>query len=97
MSETQQPPVAILPKNSHEEVRSLAAYRGVDRIDIRVFADINGLGVFMPTRKGVSLKAEQLPDIITALQEAKHASVRCFRSGGGRNYRKETLAESWRL
>jgi hypothetical protein len=64
--------IAILPKNSREEVRiTLGAYKGVERADVRVFADINGLGVYMPTKKGVSIRLDQLRELITGLERAK--------------------------
>jgi hypothetical protein len=64
--------IAVLPKNSREEVRiTLGAYKGVERLDIRVFADIEGLGLHIPTKKGVSVRLEQLPELIVALQKAE--------------------------
>jgi hypothetical protein len=71
-STQQNQPIAILPKNSREEVRiTLGAYKGVERLDIRVFADINGLGVYMPTKKGVSIKVNQLRELIAGLEQAE--------------------------
>jgi hypothetical protein len=62
--------LAVLPKNSREEVRiTVGAYKGIERLDIRVFADINGLGVHVATKKGVSFRLDQLPELISELQK----------------------------
>lgn len=45
---------------------SRSQFKGVDRIDIRTFVDIEGER--RPTKKGVSIPLDRLPDLITALQ-----------------------------
>ena len=70
--------VAIIRKNSLEEVRvSISEFRGHKLVDVRVFADFDGSGGEpRPTKKGVALKVELLPDLIAALRAAQEASSR---------------------
>lgn len=69
------PPLAVLPKNSTEEVRiARSDFRGHDLIDVRVFARFGGPAqVMMPTKKGLSIQVSQLPALIEALQQAQQA------------------------
>jgi transcriptional coactivator p15 (PC4) len=64
--------IATIPKNSREWVRvALDEYRGVNLIDIRVLVELNPeTGLPIPTKKGVSLKVEKLPELIAALNDA---------------------------
>ena len=58
-------------KNAVEKVKvSLVQYRGYDLIDIRVYYD-NGDGKFMPTRKGLCISLELLPDLLEGISKAK--------------------------
>lgn len=43
-----------------------STFKGVDRIDIRQFIDIKGER--RPTKKGVSIPLDRVPDLIAALQ-----------------------------
>lgn len=43
-----------------------SSFKGIERVDIRLYADVNGER--RPTRKGVSIPIERVPDLITALQ-----------------------------
>ena len=65
--------VARIEKNRLEEVViALETFRGVDLIDIRVHADFSGADPERrPTKKGVALKVEKLPQLIAALQNAE--------------------------
>jgi hypothetical protein len=65
--------IAIIAKNKRERVRvALDAYRGVDLVDIRVLAQLDDpSGLLVATKKGVSLKIEQLPELISALRAAE--------------------------
>jgi hypothetical protein len=65
--------IAWLPKNRREQVRvALDRYRGADLIDVRVCVELTSTtGRLMPTSKGVSLKIEQLPELIEALEAAR--------------------------
>jgi hypothetical protein len=64
--------IATLLKNTREQVRvSLDRYQGHEVIDLRVVVELNReTGAMMPTKKGISLRIEQLPDLITGLRKA---------------------------
>lgn len=69
MTETSNRVVATLEKNSRESVVvALSTFNGHDLIDIRIFVD--GDDGPLPTRKGVSLRIGQLPELIRALNDA---------------------------
>jgi hypothetical protein len=65
--------ISVIPKNAHESVRvALDHYRGVDLVDIRVLASLHDpSGGQVPTKKGVSLKIQRLPELVAALQAAE--------------------------
>jgi hypothetical protein len=63
--------ISTIQKNSRETVRvALDEFRGVQLIDIRVVVDGHS-GVPVPTKKGVNLKIELLPELVAALQAAE--------------------------
>lgn len=63
--------IAEIEKNSREVVRiSIDEFKGHRLIDIRVFAAWGDDDILKPTKKGVSLKIERLPDLIDALSQA---------------------------
>jgi Transcriptional Coactivator p15 (PC4) len=64
--------IRLIAKNSRECVRiALDEFRGLDLIDIRVLAKLDDpSGGLVPTKKGVSLKVERLPELIAGLQAA---------------------------
>lgn len=74
MSETnhedaQTEPLSIIEKNATEEIRVyLNEYRGHTYVDIRVF--VNYSGRFAPTKKGITVKPELLPELLAALDQA---------------------------
>jgi hypothetical protein len=54
------------PKNAREEVRAtLTEYRGYRLADLRVYADDDGEDV--PTKKGLSVRIEDLPRLREAV------------------------------
>jgi transcriptional coactivator p15 (PC4) len=65
--------IAVIAKNSRETVRiALDQYHGADLVDIRVTVELNAeTKVPIPTKKGISLRIEQLPELIAALQAAE--------------------------
>lgn len=74
--------VADLEKNATERVRiTLTEYNGRDLCDIRVYTEYKTTGEIGPTKKGVSLRVEMLPALISALTEAHAKAVA---AGGGR-------------
>ena len=64
---------ADLPKNKAERVRiALDRYAGVDLVDIRVTVEMTaGTGLRAPTKKGISLRLEMIPEVIAGLQRAE--------------------------
>ena len=57
-------------KNNFEEVRTqLTEYKGYDLVDIRVWSSVEGWEP-RPTRKGITLKTELLPDLERAVKKA---------------------------
>lgn len=72
-------PIAVIAKNSREEVRvCLDEFAGHQLVDIRTYADYSAGVVEMrgPTKKGVSLAVERLPDLIEGLEVAKAEAIR---------------------
>ena len=72
------PVIARIPKSAREEVRvSLETWRGRHSIDVRVYAQLaDPSGEIVPTKKGASLPIAKLPELITALQDAKSEAAR---------------------
>jgi hypothetical protein len=59
-----------LQKNRLETVRvAPARYQGYDLIDIRIYA-MTKQGEVVPTKKGISLNVDQIPDLIESLEWA---------------------------
>ena len=65
--------IATFPKSTAEEVRvSLSKFKGFDLVDARVWADPDdGDGDRRPTRKGLCLRVERLPELLEALHQAE--------------------------
>ncbi len=64
-------PLAVIPKNQKEEVRiALSSFKGRNLIDVRTYAVWGDDPAPRPTRNGVSLSVDRLPDLIAALQSA---------------------------
>ena len=70
--------IATLDKNSAEEVRvSLSTFKGYDLISARVWTDPEGGdGERRPTRKGLTLRVELLPQLLEALQQAAEEALK---------------------
>ena len=67
--------VASIPKNSRDEIKvSLNTFAGQRLVDVRIYSEIDG--VVRPTKKGISLARERLPDLIRALQQAEREAGR---------------------
>ncbi|MCJ2068365.1 transcriptional coactivator p15/PC4 family protein [Methylobacterium sp. J-030] len=71
--------VATVMKNNVEEVRvSLTSFNGFDLVDIRTFARLIGThGEPMPTKRGVCLGRDRLPELIQALIQAQEGGTSC--------------------
>ena len=64
--------ICDIPKNAAELVRvSLAEFKGRPLIDVRVFYKSTTGGEPKPTRKGVCLRLDLLPQLIEALHQAE--------------------------
>ena len=64
--------VAIIEKNRVEEIRvRLVEFHGRPFADIRVFTTADATGERVPTRKGIALRPEKLPELIEALRGAE--------------------------
>lgn len=65
--------IAVLPKNRREALRiALDHYRGTNLVDLRVVVEVSETsGLATPTRKGVAVRLEMLPDLIAALAQAE--------------------------
>lgn len=65
--------IAVLPKNRREALRiALDHYRGTNLVDLRVVVELSeASGLATPTRKGLAVRVEMLPDLIAALAQAE--------------------------
>lgn len=80
--QTEDTPIATVPKNAREEFRiQLRTFNDRRFADIRVFAE-NGKGKLVATPKGVAIKPETLGAVIRALQEAEQAAKKEGLIGG---------------
>ena len=71
MSQPDPAPLAVIPKNSKEEVHvALSSFKGRSLIDVRTYAVWGDDPAPRQTRNGVSLNVDKLPDLIAALQAA---------------------------
>ncbi len=59
-------------KNATEKVQiQLSSYKGSDLIDIRVYYDTDSdEAEWRPTRKGISIRVDLLPELLEGLQRA---------------------------
>ena len=63
--------IATIPKNAREVVRvTLSEFEGRQMFSARTFYD-DGSGEYLPGRNGLTLKAELLLALVSALQEAE--------------------------
>lgn len=72
MAEGTDVPIAVIAKNSKEELRvGLSHWKGYDLVHLRVFADAsNGGPERIPTKSGFGIQVAKLPALIEALQAA---------------------------
>lgn len=69
--------VATLPKGERAELRvTIAEYRGRRTIDLRIFEEFAAsTGARSPTKAGVALSIERLPELRAALEEAERQAI----------------------
>ena len=66
--------VAVIPKNATQEIRiSFRIYKDNPLVDIRTFMKFKGNEDFTPTKKGVTLKVEQFPYLLEAVNKLAEA------------------------
>ncbi len=64
--------VSTFPKNALEEVRvSLEQWKGRKLISVRVWWHKDPVDEWKPSKKGLAMSVEKLPDLIAALQKAR--------------------------
>lgn len=64
--------IATIPRNQLDELRvEIGEYRGHDFISIRTWTERHDSEEMVPTKKGITVKPERLPELITALQKAE--------------------------
>lgn len=63
------PPAKEIVKNRRERVRvSAGTYAGHELVDIRIYAPVQGATELVPTRRGVAVNVDTVPDLIAALE-----------------------------
>ena len=64
--------IACIEKNGSQDVRvRLRELYGQTHVDVRVFTEVRDDDERQPTKKGVTLKVERLPELVDALQSAE--------------------------
>lgn len=67
-------PLHIMPKNARERIEiSLTEWRGLSLFSARVYA-FTGDGKWVPTTKGLTIRVEQLPELVAASAEAERTA-----------------------
>jgi len=75
--------IATIRKNASESVVvSLAEFKGYHLVDARVHSVFNPGDDPKPTKKGVALRVEKLPELIEALKDAEAEARRRGLIGG---------------
>ena len=76
MSEPLNVPIATIKKNGREEIRvALAEFKGTKFVDVRVYAEFAGAThARSPTKEGVAIAFDRLPEVINALIAADTAA-----------------------
>jgi hypothetical protein len=83
------PPTREIVKNKREKLRvGPSKYGGYDLIDIRIYVPVPDKEDLVPTKKGVSINVDTVPDVIAALewslaQDSSFESERPLPSGEG--------------
>jgi hypothetical protein len=59
--------IATIKKNATEEIPiSLTRYRGYELLDVRIYFE-DDQGIWRPTKRGLTVRLEMLPDLLKAL------------------------------
>jgi hypothetical protein len=67
--------IEMIQKNAKEHIRvELTEFKGHDLVGVRVYAETDS--GMLATRKGITVRVELLPEIVTALQKAQEIAAR---------------------
>ena len=67
--------IATVPRNAIEEIRvRLSRFKGYDFVDVRIFVEPHDSEERRPTKRGIALRVERLPELLEALREAERAA-----------------------
>jgi len=79
MSKDEDHIIARFQKSGFEEVRAtIGEFKGKTRANIRIYADFEGEDDYRPTKKGISLKLEdvsKMKDLVDKLDEAVNEAM----------------------
>jgi len=63
--------IGVIEKNVNEEIRvDLCTYKGFDLVGCRIWAK-DQAGDFLPTKKGLTVRATVLPEVLALLHKAE--------------------------
>lgn len=83
--------IARIGKNSQEDIIiQLTEFKGIDLVDLRVWVRDDVETESKPTKKGLTIKPELLPELIEALQQAEQI----YQGAQDELYRRKNLSES---
>ncbi len=64
--------IAVISKNHMDELRVMwSEYKGHRYLDIRLYTEIEGKAEKVPTKKGVTLRPDLIPELMKALESAQ--------------------------
>ena len=67
--------IASIPRTPLEEVRvRLSRFKGRDLVDVRIYAEPDDSDERRPTKRGIALRVERLPELLEALHQAERAA-----------------------
>lgn len=79
--------IGIVQKNQFSDIRvRFAEYHGKRYLDVRTFVTADATGERVPTRKGITLAPDKLPELLALLKQAiafEHATNRRERQSLG--------------
>lgn len=68
--------VETIEKSRIDELRvALSEYRDRFYIDVRLYTELSDSPEKVPTKRGINLRVEQLPELIEALERARAVAV----------------------
>ncbi len=71
--------ISTIKKNAHESIHvELGEYKGTDTFSVRVYVKLDDNEEKTPTRKGITVNAKLLPELLKAVTEAEQVA----RQGG---------------